>query len=83
MIATAGILFQGKVYEGRRHPDIIQNIIKEHPEVKHVDTIDQGFVTADGKFLRRKDALSYALSIGQISEGDLINKGTLTSEDLW
>jgi len=47
----------------------------------HTFNYTQGFVTEDGTFLNRQDALTYVTSVGQLTVP--IIGGDLTSEDLW
>ncbi|MDO8640472.1 MAG: hypothetical protein Q7R33_02920 [Nitrosarchaeum sp.] len=75
MIKEAAILKDGKVYTGRRH----HNIIHEHPFMFKCENSIQGFVTDDGKFLNREEAMLHAFNCGQIAE----KKIRLYSEDLY
>lgn len=75
----------GKIHTGWRHAYIRDDIrelgysIEDCRRSLH-DPWSCGFVTEDGTFLTRKQALSYGRYIGQI---DKLIGGILTSEDLW
>jgi hypothetical protein len=85
-LAKAALIFRDKLYTGWRHAEIRWDIIAEtkapREEIFHLMADDwaNGFVTENGRFLTRKQALNYARSIGQINE---IIGSELTSEDLW
>ena len=85
-IVKAAIIFEGKTYTGWRHSDIrddIRNLVNpsriDLANALH-DEWKTGFVTENGRFLTRRQALTYGMSIGQINE---ITGSVLTSEDLW
>ena len=65
----------------RRHFELIQQVILDGGEKVLRD--QQGFWTDDNRFVMRPAALTVAIRNGQITEDQLINKGVLTSEDLW
>jgi hypothetical protein len=49
-----------------------------------MSAIDQGFVTEDGKFVGREEALKIAVECGQVKmENKVGNKYMLFSEDLY
>lgn len=85
-IVKAAIIFEGKTHTGWRHSEIRNDIIlKENPARLDIasamhDPWKTGFVTENGRFLTRKQALTYGMSIGQITN---IIGSELTSEDLW
>jgi hypothetical protein len=80
MLIESAILVGNAVYTGHRH----FNIFKEYKNIKGLKYGTQGFIDKNGKFYNRKDALKYALEIGQIENKEyLINSSVLTSEDLW
>lgn len=61
---------------------------KRHHHILHeffgkvsLDVTDQGFLTNSGRFVDRKEALSIAISSGQIKSGNWPHR--LFSEDLW
>ena len=76
-IIKAAIKTEDKVYEGKRHSEIIQNIFDTTGE--KLGSRGQGFITEYGDFVDRKLAAQIAFSTGQITE----RKGELVSEDLW
>ena len=85
-IVKAAVIFKGKTYTGWRHADIRNDIVNlvNPPRLEMCNTMSDpwsvGFITENGRFLTRKQALTYGQSIGQIKH--LIDS-TLTSEDLW
>jgi hypothetical protein len=68
-----------------RHHDVIRAIA----EVTGAATVDasgddQGFLDADGRYLRRAEALQSAQANGQLKDGALgPSLGKLFSEDVW
>ncbi len=84
-IKEAAILFEGKIYTGRRHGGILQDILQDMVKngfKKRVYSEQQGFITEEGEFLSRKNAYHRAVQCGQIvaHEGDT---ECLVSEDLY
>lgn len=86
MIIAAAIKHKGKIYTGKRHSEIISQIIKEDCQVKNKETRitskQQGFVTDTGWFLNRTTAYGYAYVRGQV-KGKYKQNKQLFSEDLW
>ncbi len=76
MIKEAAIFYNGNIYTGKRHCDIIHNIVLETytSPIKGI----QGFVTEDGIFVTREQAARIAYEAGQIKQ----KKSELYSEDL-
>jgi len=89
MIIKAAIKQDGIVYTGHRHADIMTQIfkdgiflvdkIKDFSEVSQV----QGFVTDEGVFLNRVDALRHFIKAGQKSVLGEFRANKLFSEDLY
>jgi hypothetical protein len=85
-IVKAAIKIEDKIYVGWRHFQIRNQIIRETDisriDICHImsDSSCDGFVTENGFFLNREQALEYGRSIGQVNK--LIGS-VLTSEDLW
>jgi hypothetical protein len=81
-IIASAVLRDGHVWTGKRHCDIILAMAQAGctPPVRQDE---QGFWTEDGWYLRRPAALGVAIENGQVEKDKLINKGVLTSEDLW
>jgi hypothetical protein len=83
-IKCAGIRYQGKVYEGRRHHEIGMKMIADgvcprpYPSLED----DQGFVTECGRFVMRIPAMAIAIRAGQVKEGETCHPRMLFSEDL-
>ena len=76
-IEQAAIIYEGKLYVGRRHHEIIFQI---HTETGHLNIQgEQGFVTNFGFFVNRELAAELAFKAGQIKEP----KRWLFSEDLY
>lgn len=67
---------KGDVFVDRRHHLILQN---HYP---HTKGGIQGFVTSDGRFVTREEALQIAIAAGQIKEKKY-DKSRLFSEELW
>jgi hypothetical protein len=84
-ICKAAIVFKGKTYLGWRHAEIRNMIMQEddsREDIMHTmhNPWAVGFITENGRFLTRNQALIYGRNHGQI--GDIIGS-ELTSEDLW
>lgn len=80
-IVAAAILIDGKVWTlpaPARHHDVIRHY-REETSAERLPENDQGFVSSNGRFLRRKAALAIAFEADQVTDVT----GTLTSEDLW
>lgn len=77
-IRCAAIKLNGKVYVGKRHSDVIWNMVKIHG-IEPPISGKQGFVTKDGEFVDRKEAAEIAFKCGQI----LKPSTELFSEDLY
>ena len=75
MIKQAAIRYNGVIFIGKRHRDIVANAPK-HLDLKHGE---EGFVTTQGLFLDREKAAMVALMCGQIKRP----KKKLISEDLY
>lgn len=73
----------GRVYTGRRHSDIIRDMVEEYGIQPPVDgaTYEQGFITNDNEFLDRHAAGRVAIAAGQIPA--LKWPPLLYSEDLY
>lgn len=82
-IVASAILVEGRIWTGKRHYTLIQQAVEDLGEGTKVFQEQQGFWTNDNRFLTRKQALAIVLSNGQLKREDMINKGVLTSEDLW
>jgi hypothetical protein len=65
-----------------RHFKLIQAVVEQGWETP-IQQDQQGFLLEDGRWVRRKAALIFALTSGQVPEEKLISKNTLLSEDLW
>lgn len=81
MLIFAAVKYNNKIYTGQRHGCIIQNIIKEFPDAKLKNQLDQGFVNESGIYYNRIDAIPYAIKCGQLPNNFSSHK--LFSEDLW
>lgn len=64
-----------------RHHNIIWKLAEEGIELPDDDI--QGFLTDEGKFLDRFEALGYALKHNQVKDVNNIRANRLFSEDLW
>jgi len=76
-ITKAAIEHEGKIYEGRRHSEIIQRVLED--EGIELGSSGQGFITEYGDFVDRKLAAQIAFSTRQIPD----RVSQLTSEDVW
>lgn len=82
-IKRAAICYNGRVYEGRRHCEIGQAMIKGGVcEAPYPGGKAQGFVTDEGRFVSRAEALEIAIDAGQVQKGKTIQRRELFSEDL-
>lgn len=81
MIIKAAILRNGKVYTGRRHPDIIYEMRLNGLSWNQTEI--EGFITDTGEFLNRKDARKHFIDSGQISVSGDLREDALYSEDLY
>lgn len=83
MIVQSAILQDGVIYIGKRHADIIHDMVVIHnlpPPIKGV----QGFVDDKGNFLDRYAALVHFVNHGQQPfHGKFTNGCMLFSEDLY
>ncbi len=85
-ICSAAIKYKDLVIIGWRHANIRNEIVekfgatKEEMQAIMSDPWKVGFITENGRFLTRSQALLYGRQIGQI---DTIIGSELTSEDLW
>jgi hypothetical protein len=81
-IKQAAIFYEGTAYLGYRHATIGHNMLwlgvchRPFPGGPA-----QGFLTSDGRFVGRKEALEIAIKAKQILPQD--GKNELFSEDLW
>lgn len=86
-ITHVAIRFLGRVWAlpaPNRHHDVIRHIVQQ-TGISHVDAYedDQGFLDANGRYLRRKPALARALLLGQVKDPAQVRAERLFSEDLW
>ena len=87
MIKEAAIkrVRDGKVWMGRRHGNVIHQIVSEGyaKTVTHTEFI-QGFMTDDGRFVDRHEAFKIAVECNQLlNPKDPWAAPTLMSEDLY
>jgi hypothetical protein len=67
-IVKAAIKVNGKIYEGYRHGNIMQDFWEDNPKTK-IEFEDQGFLTSEGEFVSRTEAANIAFEAGQIPNG--------------
>jgi hypothetical protein len=79
-IVESAILFQGRMFTGRRHHDVIHKIVLELEVPRVVGK--QGFVTSEGVFVDREQAAKIALASGQVKKLQFHSR-ELFSEDLY
>lgn len=81
MIKESAVMQDGVIFTGRRHKDCMANMRASGIKIKPRPYCVQGFVTDDGLFLTREQALVEARACGQLTKPLL--GSILTSEDLW
>jgi len=67
-IVLAAIVFEGEIYVGRRHCEIVAYIVKRTGAKKVPGSCPQGFVTSEGRFVDREEAGKIAIASGQIEK---------------
>jgi hypothetical protein len=85
-LTHVAIRFRGVVYSlpaPNRHHHVLSEILRQCPNVDHVDDDEQGFLDEAGTFLNRRQALVSAELFKQIKPGTVIRAGQLFSEDVW
>lgn len=83
-IKEAAIYYEGGIWVGKRHPDVIAKMRKAGMPRDAVAQANQGFITYDGEFLDRKQALQRAIECGQVDMKKKVgNQNELFSEDLY
>lgn len=84
-IDRVAIRFLGEVFSlprPKRHHDVIRHIVTTKPHIQTVAGGAQGFITSNGRFVDREEALVIAIRQDQIK----VKTGSpqrLYSEDLW
>lgn len=84
-VDRAAIRFLGEVFSlprPKRHHDVIRHIISRRPDMTTVAGGTQGFITSNGRFVDRGEALVIAVRQNQIKV-KTGNPAQLYSEDLW
>lgn len=82
-IKCAAIIYKGKIYEGKNHSEIGFQMLRDNVCPRPFPSGDaQGFVTEDGDFIGRYQALRIAAQAGQIEWGKTIHHDELFPEDL-
>jgi hypothetical protein len=83
-IKSAAIQYEGKIWTGKRHPEIIAKMREDGVPREGVAQANQGFVNYRGEFLDRKQALEIAVFHGQVNMANKQgNQTELFSEDLY
>jgi hypothetical protein len=89
IIASAVKLGNGHIYVGKRHTDAQKNAVSILGEDNFLKArvIDDGFITSELRFIKRKEAFILAKNNGQFKRYELQKSGydgdELFSEDLW
>ena len=85
MVVRSAIRLNGKVYEGRRHHDILCDAERVHGlGFGGLKLGEQGFVDDKGAFLTREEARKHFVECGQVpAKGGLLHDSRLYSEDLY
>lgn len=82
-IKSAAILYEGKIYEGKSHAEIgVEMVMKRICKPPYPGGDAQGFVTSEGNFVSRTEALKIAIEAGQVIEGHTTHTTRLFSEDI-
>ena len=83
MVVQSAIKYRGRIYTGRRHPDIIRDLTNRG--FKTPISGIQGFLDDRGNFLDRVEARQHFLDCGQVSVcgADKMHARLLFSEDLY
>ena len=82
-IKCAAIIFGGKIYEGENHAKIgCWMVLNGDCPRPFPSGNAQGFVTDEGKFVTRAEAMQIAIASGQVTAGTTYHKTDLFSEDL-
>lgn len=84
-IIAAALFLNGKAHslpKPARHHDVIGHMSRDGVSVEDISGAEQGFITSDGQFVRRKPALRIAQNAGQIIRSTAPAHG-LFSEDIW
>ena len=76
-IVKAAIKYKDKIYTGFDHGECFIQMPSGH---KGSEDVEQGFITDDGRFVDRKEAMKIARNAGQLIYD--LGKETLISEDL-
>lgn len=79
-IKLAACEMDGKIWTGKRHGGIIQQMVKDGV-TKRIKQENQGFITEDNEFLNREEAYIRAVECNQIKDNHRIKK--LLSEMVW
>lgn len=84
-ITSVAIKFDGQVWSlppPARHHDVIRWIAESNGEgINGPD--EQGFISSDGVFVNRTQALEIALAANQVLDVNNVRANRLFSEDLW
>ena len=82
-IKSAAIFYNGVIYTGNSHADIGFDMIEKNVCKRPFPGREaQGFITEDGKFVSREEALEIAIESGQVVRGQTRKSNELFSEDL-
>lgn len=80
-IIASAILYNGIIYTGKRHPNIISDMRTKYLIFDKQATRYQGFILDDGTYVDRIQGAGLAIQYGQIKK--LNWPPNLYSEDLW
>jgi len=78
-IVAAAIMYNGTIYTGKRHANIMQAIWDELGDLVYINQESQGFIDNNGAFWNRFQACAIAHRAGQTHKHGC----NITSEDLW
>jgi hypothetical protein len=77
-IVAAAILHKDKLYQGKRHAEIMRQVWEDFG-LEYISQLEQGFITDTGIFVTRFQASQITFDSGQTTE----IKDPLLSEHLW
>ena len=80
-IKWAAIKTNKKIYTCKRHYECFRKIALNEDSYPKENC--QGFITEEGRFVGREEAMQIALEAGQVKKGGTIRDDILFSEDLY
>ena len=78
-IDSAAILYHGEIFQGANHGEALDKVIEKYPDAQKADDSGHGFVTSEGRFVDREEALNISDAAGQTETDRSSGKGVLLS----